>query len=361
MKRSDIYCVIMAGGSGTRFWPQSRENRSKQFLTMLGKHSLIQSTVNRFKSFISPENIYIVAKMSQEDELKKHVTDIHAKNILLEPVGKNTAPCIGLAGLLIQKRQPDSIVIVSPADHLIQKDALFRKTIYAAVKLAREKDGLVTIGISPDRPATGYGYIQISKKVGSCDSVDAYHVKTFAEKPNPATAQRFLRSGDFLWNSGLFIFKVSVILRAIADFMPDLYDGLMEIRKVIGKTDYFHVLKEVYNNIKSQSIDYGIMEKAKNVFIIKGDFKWSDLGSWEQVYKLSPKDKNGNVVSGEAVLMDTKNSYIYTTEGVVSVLGMEDVVVVQGGGAILICKRERAEEVKQIVEQLKRKKYMDYV
>jgi len=356
-----MYGIIMAGGSGMRFWPRSREGKSKQFLKILGKQSLLQSTLKRFKSFIPCDNIYVVTRKNQESEIEKHTVEIPLQNILYEPIGKNTAPCIGLAAITIQQNDPNAVVVVSPADHLIKKEDRFRKAIFAAVQLAEEKDGLVTIGISPDRPATGYGYIQIDGELDTINGVKTFKVRTFAEKPDLETAKRFLKSGDFFWNSGIFIFRIAVFLKALEEFLPSLYDGLMEIKKCIGKPNYNEVFQKVYQQIKSISIDYGVMEKAKNVYLVKGDFLWNDLGSWEQVYKLSPKDKNGNVVHGNVVYHDTKNSYISASDGMVAVLGLEDIVIVQDEGAILVCRRKNAEDVKQIVERLKRQKFEKYI
>lgn len=356
-----MYCVIMAGGAGTRFWPRSREGKSKQFLTIFGKDSLIQSTAERFRSLVSWEDIYIISKKSQRKELINQIPKVPQKNLLFEPRGKNTAPCIGLAALFVQKKDADGIMVVSPADHLIQKETRFRKVVMAGVHLAEESKGLITIGIPPDRPATGYGYIQVDGEVGPINGVDSYRVKLFAEKPNLETAQRFIQSGDFFWNSGLFIFRVSVFLKAVEEFLPELYDGLMEIQKSLDRSNYEEVLQKVYRQIKNISIDYGIMEKAENVYLVKGDFVWDDMGSWEQVYKLSQRDKNGNAITGNAVLLDTKNSYIYTSKGVVAVLGMENVVVVQEGGATLVCKRENAENVRKVVDRLKRQKLLKYI
>jgi mannose-1-phosphate guanylyltransferase len=351
----------MAGGSGTRFWPQSRENRSKQFLKILGDETLIKATVNRFRAFLKPESIYIVAKAGQQDRLRKNVPDMPPSNFIFEPEGKNTAPCIGLASLIIEEKHPGAVLIVSPSDHLIQKEKIFQRTLRAAVDLAWREKGLVTIGIQPDRPATGYGYVQIHRKIDCKDRVEAFRVKTFAEKPNFATAQRFLKCGDFLWNSGLFIFRIPSLFRAYSRFMPEMCRGLMRIRKSLGTKKKDSVIREVYAEISPQSIDYGIMEKAKNVYIVKGDFIWSDLGSWEQVYKLSEKDSDGNSVSGEAVLLDSRNCYVHNEQGLIAVLGLDDLVVVQSEGATLICSREKAEEVKQIVDMLKMKKKDQYI
>jgi len=356
-----MYCVVMAGGSGTRFWPKSRENKAKQFLKIFGNRSLIQSTVKRFEEIVGYDHIYIVAKSNQKPFIRKHVPEVPEKNLLFEPLGKNTAPCIGLAAIHIAKKDPDAVMAISPADHLVKKTGQFQKVIKAAGQLAEQKNALVTIGITPTRPSTGYGYIQINGDHQKLFGVDTYRIKTFAEKPNFETAQRFLESGDFFWNSGIFVFKTSVILQTIEEFLPDLYDSLMEIQTSADGDDFNTVLDRVYHQIKSISIDYGIMEQAKNVFMVKGDFTWNDLGSWDQVYKLTPQDNKGNACLGETVLIDTKNSYISSDHGIVAVMGMEDVVVVRDGDAVLVCKRKRSEDVKHLVERIKREKLNDYL
>ncbi|MBN2417538.1 mannose-1-phosphate guanylyltransferase [bacterium] len=356
-----MYCVIMAGGTGTRFWPRSRAAKSKQFLTIQGKRSLIQETVSRISSYASGEHLYIVSQRSQRDELLKHVGSVPEKNFIFEPEGKNTAPCLGLTALHIQKRNAEAIMIVLPADHLIGNKQKFKKTIFAGVQVAREHDSLVTIGITPDRPATGYGYIQRNTRLAEISKVSAYTVKTFAEKPDLETARRFLESGDFFWNSGMFIFKVSTFLKAVEEYLPELYDALMDIRKVIGKPEYETVLKNVYRQIKNISIDYGVMEKAANVMMVEGDFEWNDLGSWEQVYLLSRKDKDGNAINGRAVCIDTVNSYVDNDSEIIALVGCEDLIVVKEGGVTLICKRDRAEDVKKAVETIRKKKYSDFL
>ena len=356
-----MYCVIMAGGSGTRFWPRSRENRSKQFLAILGDQTLIQNTIKRCRDLVEVNNIFIVAKKSQKKLIETHLSSVPVENLIYEPDGKNTAPCIGLAALFVQKKDRDGIMVITPADHLIRKVVRFHKTIRYAVELAKIRSCLVTVGIYPTHPATGFGYIQIDSEVENKEDIKSYRIKTFAEKPNLETARRFLESGDFYWNSGIFIFKASVYLKMVEEFLPEVYDGLMEIKKSIGKSNYEEVLYRVYRQIRSISIDYGIMEKTKNVCMVEGDFLWSDLGSWEQVFKLSSKDNNGNRIEGNAVLIDTKNSYIYSDKGVIAVIGLEDVVIVNDGGATLICNRERAEDVKSIVNQLKHQKFHKYI
>ena len=356
-----MYCVIMAGGTGTRFWPRSRVSRSKQFLAIQGKRSLIQSTVDRINTFASGEHLYIVSKRDQQEALESQITDIPKKNFLYEPEGKNTAPCIGLAAMHVHKRNPEAIMVVLPSDHLIGDKRKFKQMVLAGVQVAKEKDGLITIGIKPDRPATGYGYIQKDKAVETAAKIPAYHVKTFAEKPNEATAKRFLDSGDFLWNSGMFIFRVSTFLKAMEEYLPETYDGLLEVRKAIGKPNYEAVLERVYRQIRSISIDYGIMEKAGNVYLLEGDFGWGDLGSWEQVYLISRKNEEGNVFSGDVVSLNTKNSLVYSDSGLVALCGVDDLIVVQQEGATLICRRDQSEDVKLLVDKIKKKKFEQYL
>ena len=307
----NVYCVIMAGGSGTRFWPSSRKDKPKQFLNILDNKSLIQLTIERFHSMISWDRIYVVSQKYQEEELKRHTAKIPHENLLFEPFGRNTAPCIGLAALQINHRDPDSIMIVSPADHRIASKTQFQAVIQTAVKLASDYDALVTLGITPDRPATGYGYIQTNGEIPISKKVKSYRIKTFAEKPNLATAQRFLQSGDFYWNSGIFIFKTSVILEKIKEMMPDLHEGLMEIRNFLDDPKLNNVIHKVYQQIKGISIDYGIMEKASDACMVEGNFGWNDLGSWDEVYKLSPRDEEGNTVSGNSILIDTNNAFVH--------------------------------------------------
>lgn len=356
-----MYCIIMAGGTGKRFWPRSRQIRAKQFLSIFQKKSLIQQTVSRFNPLMDHNHFFIVTNRDQRDILEKQVDKIPKDHFLYEPIGKNTAPCIGLAALEISRIDPEGVMVISPADHQVKQLAKFYAAINAAVKVAREKSGLVAIGIEPVRPATGYGYIQTDEAMGVHDGVEIYKVKTFAEKPNLETAKRFLESGDFLWNSGLFVMRADAYLNAVEEFLPELHDGLMEVRETMGTDQYEPTLQRVYQQIKSISVDYGVMEKASNVYTVKGQFKWNDLGSWEQVYKSSPKDENNNAINGDVCVVDTENSYIHSSSGVVGVIGLNNVIVVQEKDAVLVCPMDRAEDVKLLVEKMKRQKLEKYL
>lgn len=351
-----IYAVIMAGGTGTRFWPRSRTTTPKQLLNIFDHETMIQKTVARVGGFAPSERVMIVTNALQQDGVRKQLPSLPLHNILIEPVGRNTAPCIGLAAIHILKNDPDGIMAVLAADHLIEPNDKFCETIRFAASVAADTGGLVTMGMIPSRPETGYGYIQFleNDKI-HLNGREAYRVKTFAEKPNFATAQRFLDSGDFLWNSGMFIWKASVILELIEEFLPDLHDGLMEIRESIGTPAYDETLNRVYRSVKGISIDYGVMEKAKNVFVIKGDFTWNDVGSWEEVYQLSPKDGSGNVVTGNTIVLDSANSLVHSGNKMIATVGVQNLIIVDTGDAVLICDRSRAQDVKKIVEELQRK------
>ena len=359
---SKNYCLIMAGGSGTRFWPRSRVVKPKQYLSLFGDLSLIQESVQRFANFIPEDCIYVVSAKSQQEVLESQTTNLPKGNMIYEPVGKNTLPAIGLAALFIAAKDPDGILIVSPSDHLIQNDELFQQCIESAALIADQKDGIVTIGISPKYPATGYGYVQTAQEIQIGQSIKSFAVTQFVEKPNVEVATGYLKSGGFFWNSGIFIFKVSVFLESVQKYAPELYTDLMRIKKHIGTDTYEEAVDRIYREVTSISVDYGILEKASNVFLVQGDFVWNDLGSWEEVYKYdSNKDENQNATSGEVVLIDTKNSYVYAPNSLVAVVGLDDVIVVQEGDTILVCKRDRAEDIKAVVGEITKRKLDQYL
>ncbi len=358
---SNNYCLIMAGGAGTRFWPRSRVKKPKQYLSLFGNQSLIQETVSRFANFIPEESIYIVSAKSQKEVLEEQTANLPKENLIYEPVGKNTLPAIGLAALFIAKKDPNGILIVSPSDHLIQNDELFMQTIGSATMIADKKDGIVTIGITPKFPATGYGYVKTADEITIGQSIKSYSVNKFVEKPNLKVATEYLESGGFFWNSGIFVFKVSVFLESVSKYSPRLYADLLRINEFIDTDDYEEALNRIYNEVESISIDYGILEKAENVFLVQGDFVWNDLGSWEEVYKYGKKDENQNSQKGEVVFIDTKNSYVYAPDSLVAVVGLDDVIVVQEGDTILVCKRDHAEEIKQVVGEINKRKLNQYL
>lgn len=353
-----MMALIMAGGSGTRFWPKSRESHPKQLLQIIGEGTMLQNTVQRLHPLVPNERIFIVCKESQRDAVLAQMPQLPTANVIVEPWGKNTAPCIGLAALFMRKRFGDEVMVVLPADHLIGPAENFREILTSSGRIANEHKVLITIGIPPTFPATGYGYIQSNEE--SLANTTARKVKAFAEKPNLETAQRFLESGDFLWNSGMFAWRVSTIMEQFDEHLPQLSDGLREIDQALGTPQEQETISRVYQQIKSISIDYGVMEKAKNVVVLPANFEWNDIGSWDEVYKLSAKDKEQNaLLNGAHVMYESHGCLVDVKDKVVAAVGVENLLIVESEGALLLCPRERAQEVKELVELLKRKKMTD--
>ncbi len=353
-----LYAVIMAGGVGSRFWPRSKKKLPKQLIKIFGDMTMIQATVDRLSGLIENENIFIITNEIQRPEVIKQLKNIPQENIIEEPFGRNTAACIGLASIIVKAKDPDAVTIVLPADHIIKEKDDYLNTIKNAAQFAYDSKGLVTIGINPTRPETGYGYIQIDDNEVA---KNIYKVYSFAEKPNYATALRFLESGDFLWNSGMFIWHVDAILDEIKNLMPDLYEGLLLIKDSLSKPNFKEVLTNVYGQLKKVSIDYGIMEKSSKVFLTKGMFTWSDVGSWEEVYQLSEKNKDGNALTGKVFTDMVVDSYIYSPDKLTAVIGLDNIIVINHEDTVLVCRRDKAQDVKEIVDFLKLNKMDEYL
>jgi len=354
----NLYAVIMAGGVGSRFWPRSKKKTPKQLLKIFGESTMIQETVKRLEGIVKNENIYIITNKIQKTGVLTQLSQLPVENIIEEPFGRNTAACIGLASVLIGKKDPDAVTLILPSDHIINGEKEFHDTLLKAAEFANEERGLVTIGIPPSRPETGYGYIQIDEKPVS-DGV--FKVLTFAEKPNYSTAVRFIESGDFFWNSGMFIQRADVILDEMKLHMPELHEGLMKISDAIGTKEYMEVLTNVYGRLKKISIDYGIMEKSKKVNLTKGNFKWSDVGSWEAVYELTEKDKNNNAKVGKVYTESSVNSFIYSPDKFVALIGVENLIVINNDDSLLICRRDKAQDVKNVIDYLKINELTEYL
>ena len=360
----NVYAVVMAGGVGTRFWPRSREKTPKQLLEVVGKGTLLQNTVKRVSSMIQPSNILVVTSKVQKPSVAKLLPHIPDDNLIAEPIGRNTAPCIGLAALFIRRLDPEAVMVSLPADHIMQDEEEFHRVLRLAAWVAYESGSLITIGVQPDRPETGYGYIQVVDEDDGSNSYfskGVYRVKTFAEKPNAQTAQQFLKSGDFLWNSGMFIWRVDAILKQIEVLLPELHAELAKIDRAIGSEKFNHVIETEYRIIRGISIDYGVMEKAKNVLVIKGNFGWSDVGSWDEVYRIAGKDENGNNVTGKALLQSTKDSMVYAGDKFVATIGVENLIVIVTDDAVLVCKRGHSQDVKEVVDYLRRREMGEHL
>ena len=358
-----MYIVIMAGGSGTRFWPRSRATLPKQMLNLFGKQTMLQLTYNRIKDFISNDQILVITNQELKDGVIEQLPEIPLENIIAEPFGRNTGPCIALAAAIIKKRAGENeTMIVLPADHLIQENDKFKDCIIAASEYAPEHGCLITVGIKPTYPETGYGYIQKDEQISERLNRPIYKVKTFAEKPDSEIALRFIESGDFLWNSGMFIWTVSSITKAIEEFQPELAENFNKIIPKLDSPKMDHAVYDVYSKIKPVSIDYGVMEMATKVCVIEADFSWNDVGSWEAVYNLSKKDPDNNAVeASHKVILDSKNNYIFSSKKIVATVGVENLVVVDTDDALLICKKDESQKVKDLVEIIRRNGLEEYL
>ncbi|WP_278682049.1 mannose-1-phosphate guanylyltransferase/mannose-6-phosphate isomerase [Paraclostridium bifermentans] len=348
----NIFNVIMAGGGGTRFWPMSRQASPKQLLNLSGVDTLINETIDRISSISDKKNLYIVTNETQSDLLKETVQDkcIH-ENVLQEPSARNTAAAIGFAAFSIMKKHGDGVMCVYPADHYIKDEEGYINTINDAIKVASENDKLVTIGINPTFPSTGYGYINFDKD----ESYDngAYKVLEFVEKPNYEKAKEYVKSQKYVWNSGMFVWKVSKILEDFKRYLPKVYDKLEQLSKYIGTDKEFEMIKQIYPTIPSISIDYGIMERSDDVVVVPGEFGWNDVGSWDVLGAIYDTDEQGNIKRGETISIDTENSVVYSEDKLIATVGIKDLIVVSTEDAVMVCKKDKAQDVKLIVEKLK--------
>lgn len=353
-----FYVVIMAGGVGSRFWPYSRNDHPKQFLDVLGVgSSLLQLTYQRFLEICPAENIYVVTSENYSELVKEQLPDMTPDQILLEPARKNTAPCIAYASHKIMKKDPKATMVVTPSDHAILKEKIFLKAIEKSLIHAFENDLLITLGIQPNRPETGYGYIQYHIDNGS----DFKKVKTFTEKPQLDLAKKFLESGEFVWNAGIFIWNVKTINKAFHVYLPDIAESFETITDTYYTSREKKAIQRAYSHFKIISIDYGVMEKADNVFVILGDFGWSDLGSWESLHDIKEKDENNNVIEANVLLYDTKDSlFLGSEKKLIVAQGLEDYLVADTGDVLLICRKNVEKEMRRFIKDVRSKKGDEY-
>ena len=351
------YCVIMAGGIGSRFWPLSKTQCPKQFLDILGMgRTLLQQTFDRFIQLIPARQIFIVSNLEYKQLIIDQLPDIPEENILLEPLRRNTAPCIDYANFRIYQKNPDANIVVAPSDHLIVKEEEFLRHVKEGLEFVRANDALLTMGIVPSRPETGYGYIQsVQKKIKGYESTGLRKVKTFTEKPDLKLARVFLDSGDFYWNAGIFFWSLKTIMRAFESFLPEIHTLFREGSEAYGTKKEKAFIETTYSNCRNISIDYGVMEKADNVFVLVSDFGWSDLGTWGSLYDQLDKDENQNSVTGKHVFMyDSSGNIINVPDDKLVVLqGLKDYIVVQNEGIILVCRRKDEQKIKQFVNEIK--------
>lgn len=346
------YLIIMAGGVGTRLWPHSRKHKPKQFQDLLHNGTtLIQATVKRFDGICPIENVYVVTNKEYLQLVRAQIPNMPEQNILLEPTMKNTAPCIAYAAYKISKQNPNANIVVAPSDHSILSVSTFQQVIRTGIAAAEKEDILVTLGIKPNRPDTGYGYIQIEDGI---NLMSISKVKTFTEKPDLETAIRFYESDEFVWNSGMFIWNVKTIIKSFEQNLPDIAESFSGLMDAYFAEDEQEKVDEVYYLCDNISIDYGIMEKAQNVYVIPCDIGWSDLGTWKSLYEILPKDKNNNVLHGDILTTNSQNNIIKAPKGQLMVIdGLDNYIVVENEGVLVICHKDREQHIKAMVNEVK--------
>lgn len=347
----------MAGGIGSRFWPLSKTERPKQFLDILGTgRTLLQQTYDRFNKIMPPDQIYIVSNQEYKAIIISQLPDLPEENILLEPLRRNTAPCIDYANFRILMKEPNARIVVAPSDHLIMKEEEFLRYVKQALDFVTANDALLTMGIVPSRPETGYGYIQsIEKEVEGYESSGLRKVKTFTEKPDLKLAKIFLDSGDFYWNSGIFFWSLKTIMQSFASHLPEIHNLFLEGEGIYGTAEEENFIEKTYGSCRNISIDYGVMEKADNVFVLVSDIGWTDLGTWGSLYEQLAKDEFQNSVTGKHVFMYESSGNIVNVQDdkLVVLQGLSDYIVVQNDNIILVCKREEEQKIKQYVNEIK--------
>ena len=361
-----VYATIMAGGAGTRFWPASRKSNPKQLLKLTGDRSMLQSTVDRLAGFCSNDHIMIVTNQSLVDPIAVQMPGIPRECIIGEPAKRDTGPCISLAATLLASRDPEATMVVMPADHVIYPTDLFQKSLRGAVELVEEDpQRIVTFGIQPTYPAEVFGYIQRDDASLDCAGFSAYRVDCFREKPDAATAQEFLDSGTFYWNSGIFVWKAKTILEAIRRFEPAMFHRVTKISESIGLPEFNEILQREFTAMDCKSIDFAVMEHYENVLVVEAPFEWDDLGNWSALPRLRGRDEHGNTSSGRAMMLDTQNCIIQAggseSEHLIVTVGIKNCIIVHTADATLIAKRNDEAAVKQVVQQLEERQWEQYL
>lgn len=352
-----MYGVILAGGKGKRFWPRSRAARPKQLLDVAGTGSMLSLTWRRLASFIPPERIILLTVEEQAPAARGELPALLPSNVFVEPVGRNTAPSIAVAAEIVRRRGgADEPCLVCPADHVIGDEESFRRLAASAAAFAKRRDALVTFGVVPSYPATGYGYIETGAPAGEESGVPFFAAKRFHEKPEAARAAAYVSAGTYYWNSGIFVWRPSVFLAAWTRYLPGGAEPLAAIAAALGTADEGGIVAREYPRMPAVSVDYGILEKADNVFVAPAEMRWSDVGSWDALFGLLAGDASGNAGAGARELVDCERSLFFNPEGFTAAVGVSDVIVVVDGGTVLVCRRGESERVREIVEALERKK-----
>ena len=352
-----LHAVIMAGGGGTRFWPRSRQKKPKQFLSLVGERTLLQQTLDRIEALAPAEKSWVITSAAHRDECSRQLPELPTQNIVGEPCGRDTAACIGLGAALIARRDPEAVMIVMPADHVIEPAQEFRRAVQAAEQLVAENPAaLVTIGIPPTFPATGYGYIHRGEAQGHRLNVPVFRVRQFREKPSFDAAQQMLATGEYFWNSGIFVWRASTILKALEDNQPQLYAAVQRIAMEWFSPNREEVLRAEYEGLTKISIDYAVMEKAKEVLVAQAPYKWDDVGSWLALERMHPQDGDNNTILAKHCGITTKNCVIVgDSDMLLTTVGVENLLIVQDGDAILVADRREEGTVKNLVDLLRKK------
>jgi len=348
-----MYALVLAGGSGTRLWPYSRSGKPKQFLSLAGEQTMLQQTVERILPIVPLEQIYIATGEAYTDLVAEQLPGIPRENILAEPSGRGTAPCIGWAALHLRRRDPDAVMAVLSADHCIERGDLFCEILQAGETLAQQGH-LVTLGITPTEPSTGYGYIRRSEQIGQHGTHTSYKVAAFVEKPNAALAQAYVASGEYLWNAGMFVWRADRVLEELRNHRPAVADALDNIDITLGTEHEQQALQTIWNTIENVAIDVAVMERTADAAVIPADLGWSDVGDWSALAETLPRDETGNAIVGNHVGLDTHGTLVYGNGRVIATIGLEDFVIVDTHDVLLICPRERTQDVKALVAQVRK-------
>lgn len=348
------YAVILAGGRGERFWPLSTTRRPKQLLSLVGDEPLMAQAVSRLEGLIPPERIFVITNEDLVEATRDSIPVVPSKQIIGEPMGRDTAPAVALGALLVKAEDPGAAFCVLTADHVIGDLDVFRKTLREGMKLARSRDVLITIGIEPQGPSTGYGYIEAGEPDRQAAGVEFFRAKRFVEKPDLETAEEYVRSGRYFWNSGMFIWSVSALEKGLKAHRPPLAEMMDRLAGKVGRGDFLQSVQAEYENLEKISIDYALMEKADNIVMAKGVFAWDDVGSWPALENHFTPDQAGNVVIGETEGLDAGSNIVYSKDRLTALLGVENLVVVQAEGVTLVCAKDRAQDIKKLVEQVRK-------
>lgn len=354
-----LHAVVMAGGSGTRFWPKSRRGRPKQLLRLFGDQTMLQATVDRIAPLVPPERVLVVTGQDQAEAVRAQLPGVPVGNVIGEPMPRDTAPCVGLAAARIVHQDPDGTMIVLPADHVIRPDEVFRKTVRAALaEVDRDPTAFVIFGVAPTRPETGYGYIERAEKLGAPEGIGLYRVARFREKPDRPTAERYLAAGRYAWNAGIFVWRARAVLDALRRFHPEIAERLDRIAAALGTPNEGAALLHEFPGMTRIPIDRAVMERYPNVKVLEVVYDWNDVGDWRSLAELLPRDEHGNTIQGPVHLVASRNTIVIADDNApIMTLGVEDLVIVQSGGATLIARKDQLDQLKALVEGLDRAGY----